>query len=147
MAGRKRATAQEVVQQERRRRVPGTLDRGQHLKLAIPEPIREANPGQSFRWMNDEGNKMYFRTVQDDWNKVPGVEPIPVGTDAAGKPILAHLCMKKQEWFDADQKEKVDQTRQRERAIVEAKKADPEDDRPDEVSYVVPGNSIGAFTP
>lgn len=147
MAGRTRATAQQETQQERRRRSAGTLDRSQHLKLAIPQSIRDANPNQAFRWVNDEGNKMFFRTVQDDWNVVAGIEPIPVGTDTSGKPILARLCMKKQEWYDNDQREKVEQTRQLERTVVEAKKTDPADDRPDGVSYAVPGNHIGAFTP
>lgn len=144
---RTRATAQEVTQQERRRRNPGTLDRTQHLKLAIPEEVRQANPGYSFRWCNDEGNRMYHRTKLDDWNKVDGVEPLPVGTDAAGRPILAFLCMKKQEWFDADQAEKVKATQERQMLTVTSATPDPEDKRKSDEAYVAPGNSIGAYTP
>lgn len=142
-----RETRQEVVAEERRRRSAGTLDRMQHLKLAIPEKVRQENQDYALRWINDQGNRMYFMTEQDDWNVVDGVEPIPVGTGVDNKPILARLCRKKREWFEADQREKVEATRQTERSLVSSAKSDPQDDRPDNVSYVVPGNTISGFTP
>jgi hypothetical protein len=122
-----RPARQVEVATERRRRNPGTLDRSQQLKLAVPEKIREENPGYTFRWVNDRGNRMFALTQQDDWDKVAGVDPIPVDT-IDGKPIYAHLCMKRQEFWDADQRVKVEATRATERALVKAKpqSADPE---------------------
>jgi hypothetical protein len=122
-----RQPRQEEVAQERRRRNAGTLDRSQQLKLAVPEKVREDNPGHTFRWINDRGNRMYAMTQQDDWDKVEGVEPIPVDS-IDGKPVYAHLCKKPQEFWDADQQVKVEATRATERALVQAKPqtADPE---------------------
>jgi len=140
--GSKRATRADEVGTERRRRTAGTLDRGAHLKLAVPAEIREANPGQHFRWINDTGNRMHALTVQDDYSTVEGVEPVPVGTSEDGKPIYARLCMKPQAYFDADQNEKVELTRETERGLMAAARSDPKDNRPDDVSYVPTGNRI-----
>jgi hypothetical protein len=41
--------------------------------------------------------------VQDDYNKVEGVDPVPVGTGIDGKPILAHLLAKPIEFMREDQ--------------------------------------------
>jgi hypothetical protein len=122
-----RTTRQEEVQAERRRRNPGTLDRMQQLKLAVPEQVKEANPGHTFRWVNDFGNRIHAMTVLDDWDKVEGVQPIPVDT-RDGKPVYAHLCKKRTDFYDADQREKVEATRVTERSLVQSKpqSADPE---------------------
>lgn len=122
-----RAPRAQEVSAERRRRSAGTLDRTQQLKLAVPENVREDNPGHTFRWINDRGNRMHAMTVLDDWDKVEGVEPIPVDT-VEGKPVFAHLCKKPQQFWEADQREKVEATRVTERALVQAKpeSADPE---------------------
>lgn len=41
-------------------------------------------------------------TVQDDYDKVAGVEPVPVGTDKAGNPIMAHLVAKRRDFIEED---------------------------------------------
>jgi hypothetical protein len=88
--------------QERRRRRDGTLDRMTELKLAIPDAIREANPGRQFYWSNDTGQKIYNRTVLDDWDKVEGIDPITVDADKDGTPIKAHLLSKPNEFVQED---------------------------------------------
>ena len=144
----RRATVQETIIQERRRRQPGTLDRTNSLKLAIPQHIRDANPGCEFRWINDAGNRMYFMTQEDDWSKVDSVNPIPVGTSPDGKPILAHLCKKPTEFWLEDQKAKMVELKEGERSLERGETRSPDDDRPQDVSYVTPGNSIkSGFTP
>lgn len=142
------ADRKQEVAKERRRRQPGTLDRMSQMKLAIPDDVREANKGHALRWVNDAGNRMHFMTEKDDWDKVSGVPPVPVGTGEDGKPIYAHLCRKPNEFWDEDQKAKIDATREREAGLLRAAKSDPNDDRADDVSYVPPGNSITtAYTP
>jgi hypothetical protein len=134
--------------QARRRRQPGTLDRMQQLKLAVPDQVRKDNENYALRWINDSGNRMHFMTAQDDWDKVPEVQPVPVGTAEDGKPIYAHLCRKPKEFWDEDQKAKIDASRERERGLLRSARSDPADNRPEAVSYVPEGNSItSGFTP
>ena len=102
-----RPTRETEIGQERRRRQPGSLDRGAHLKLAIPETIRAENADQHLHWINDTHNRMHHLTTQGDYSKVEGVEPVPVGTSDDGKPIYAHLMKKPLEYWQADQREKT----------------------------------------
>jgi hypothetical protein len=97
--GRKAETAQ------RRRRRDHTAF-GATLKLAVPPEIAEkmAKEGRSVRWVNDVGNRMHQLTKLDDWDKVSGVPPVPVGTAEDGKPLLAHLCSKPTEFIEEDRK-------------------------------------------
>ena len=131
------APRKDDVAQERRRRQPGTLDRGQQLKLAVPSAVSEKYPDHTFRWVNDAGNRIHTLTVLDDWEKVPEVQPMPVGTDKEGKPVMGFLCMKKRDFFDHDQREKLDAIKAREVALVRQP-----DSPPDAGSYALPGNSI-----
>lgn len=138
----------EALQQERRRRRDGTLDRMSELTLAVPETVKEDHPDHTFRWVNDAGNRMHRMTVRDDWDKVDGVAPIPVGTDKEGKPIYAHLCKKPREFWDEDQRSRMTALKEQERGLLRAAKSDPQDNRSEDVSYVVPGNTITTgFTP
>lgn len=130
------------VTQERRRRQPGTLDRLSQMKLAIPEKVRAENADQALRWINDTGNRMHFMTEQDDWSKIDGVPPVPVGTAEDGKPIYAHLCRKPKAFWEQDNAERVAATVEREKGLVRAAKTDPQDNRSADVSYVPAGNQI-----
>jgi hypothetical protein len=89
--------------QRRRRRSDEALSATK--RLPIPPEVQaelDAN-GLQPRWVNDEGNRMHRFTVQDDYDKVAGVEPVPVGTDPAGQPILAHLLAKPKDFIREDQ--------------------------------------------
>lgn len=130
------------VAQERRRRQPGTLDRMAQMKLAIPDAVKAANANFALRWINDAGNRMHFMTQEDDWSKIDGVPPVPVGTSEEGKPIYAHLCRKPQAFWEQDSRERVAATVERERGLVRAAKSDPQDTRSPETSYVPAGNQI-----
>lgn len=143
--GRERAPSpdrREDVAQERRRRSAGSLDRTAQLKLSIPPEV-QARYGAShhLHWFNDEGNRLYAMTVQDDYDKVPEVEPIPVGTTKDGKPILAHLCMKPLDFYRADQREKQAVIQEQEQALMRGKRAG-DDDTPADLGYAVEGNRI-----
>lgn len=127
--GRERAPSpdrMEDVAQERRRRSAGSLDRTAHLKMAVPPEIQSKyGATHHLHWFNDEGNRLYAMTVQDDYDKVPEVEPIPVGTSKDGKPIMAHLCMKPLDYYRADQGEKQAMIQEQEQALMRGKlKAD-----------------------
>lgn len=144
--GRERAPSpdrREDVAQERRRRSAGSLDRTAHLKLAIPPEI-QAQYGSThhLHWFNDEGNRLYAMTVQDDYDKVPEVEPIPVGTSKDGKPILAHLCAKPLDFYRADQREKMQTIQETEQALMRGKLKAEADDTPDDRAYLAEANRI-----
>lgn len=137
------AERKEEVAQERSRREAGTLDRMAQMKLAIPDNIRAANEASyMLRWVNDAGNRMHFMTEKDDWSKVDGIDPVPVGTADDGKPIYAHLCRKPKRFWNQHQAERIDAIRERERGLVRAAKSDPQDTRTPETSYVPQGNQI-----
>jgi hypothetical protein len=89
-------------------------------------------PGYSSRWVNDDGNKIHVMTVEDDWeftypkdfpNSVVSVGDADItNTDTLGEKIsrpvgavgrsqsnaTAFLLKKKQKYFDADFKTRMD---------------------------------------
>lgn len=125
----RRQARDEELRLRRTQRDPGTLDRGARLKLAVPEHIRVENADQHLHWMNDEGNRLNDMMTQDFYSKVEGVDPVPVGTAADGKPIMAHLMRKPLEYYREDQKAKT--------AEINAKEADI-------LQKAEPGSQIGA---
>lgn len=135
------------VTAERRRRNAGSLDAMLNLKLSVPPDHND--PAFAYRWINDDGNRMHAKTVLDDWDKDPKIQPIPVGTNAEGKPILAHYCRKPKAFLEQDHQAHMDLLAERERGLVADKKSDPNDTRTEGESYVVPGNSISkrAYSP
>lgn len=93
--------AQQEKAQRRRRDDAVIADK----RLPIPPEIQAQldRDGRVPRWANDEGNRIYRLTEQDDYDKVDGVEPVPVGVGPDGKPILAHLLSKPKAFIDEDQ--------------------------------------------
>lgn len=146
MTGRPRKVE---VAQERRRRSAGTLDRMQQMKLSVPDKVREEYPDHEFCWINDSGTRMYDKTERDDWSKVDGVQPIPVGVDKFNQPIQAHLCRKPREFIEADKREKLAAISEQEKSILQGQRA-PEDQTAvaGTASYVPEGNRINqGYTP
>lgn len=115
---RGRPPRQQAVSAERRRRDDSNFQASQ--KLAIPEQVqaRLKAEGMTPRWVNDEGNRMHQLTVLDDYDKVAGVDPVPVGTDKSGKPVMAHLCAKRTDFIAEDQARKEDRRKGIERSMV-----------------------------
>lgn len=105
----RRGRATEVATERRRR---GDSEFRGDKRLAIPPEVeaRLKAEGRTPRWVNDEGNRMYRFTVQDDYDKVEGVNPVPIGTGVDGKPILAHLLSKPTAFIRED-REKADAKR------------------------------------
>lgn len=110
MATREREDRTETTRRERRRRDDTSAQSSQ--RMAIPPEIQAqlTAEGRSPRWVNDEGNRIHRLTVLDDYDKVDGVAPVPVGTDVSGKPILAHLLSKPTEFIEED-RSKMEQRR------------------------------------
>lgn len=131
-----RPKREEVMATERRRRKGAVTH-----KLAIPDSVKEKHPGMEFRWGRDLGGRMQQLTVSDDWDKVPGVDPIHGGTGEAGLGFKMHLLMKPREFLEADRQEKLDALAEREKDALS---------RPDAKTataigaeqYSVPGNKI-----
>lgn len=136
---------------EQRRRRSGTMSAMDDLKLAIPEHVRAKYPDHTFRWLNDTGNRIHNKTTRDDWDKCEGIDPVPVGTDAQGKPILAYLCCKLLKYYEEDQRAALAVRRQQEQSLMRAMpKGDAAASVEQETSYVPEGNSIqheGGYTP
>lgn len=140
---RGRQGRQEEVATERRRRSDATLDGGQAKKLAIPAAVQAQlqAEGRTPRWINDEGNRLHNLTVLDDYDRVDGVEPVPVGTSKDGKPILSYLHAKRSDFLAEDAKKKDAGRRLQEEAMLKGRVpgADP---LPREVSYADRANKI-----
>lgn len=136
----RRATAE---RQERRRR---TGEQADTSALSVPIEVQRklADEGLEGRWINDLGNRMHNKTKLDDWNKVPEVEPVPVGTDSrTGKPIMAHYCAKPTEYLEADRREHTDRLKAREQAVFTGK----DHGDMDEAAYNPGSNYIGRRSP
>ncbi len=131
-----RPKREEVTATERRRRTGAATH-----KLAIPEAIQKQHPDMEFRWGRDLGARMQQLTQSDDWDKVPGVDPIHGGTGDAGTGYKMHLLMKPKAFLEADRQEKLDMLASREKEALS---------RPDaktaiavgSETYSTPGNRI-----
>jgi len=102
VVGRARVSRELAERRARRERAPD-LD-GHRLKLTVPEAVKE--PGFAYRWVNDDGMRVHALTNQDDWEVDPKVEPRRVGTKADGKPLMAYLIRKPEEWQREDRAKK-----------------------------------------
>lgn len=91
--------------QRRRRRGDGGMAVTERLPIPQEIKARLEAEGRVTRWVNDEGNRIHQFTVQDDYDKVEGVEPVPIGTATDGSPILAHLLSKPLEFVLEDRAE------------------------------------------
>lgn len=91
----------ETTQRERRRRKGGTTH-----KLKVPDHIVAKYPDMEFRWGRDDEGRIEQLTQNDDWDKVPGHDPIHGGTGKAGSAIQMHLLMKPKEFMAQDRAEK-----------------------------------------
>lgn len=98
-----------AAQETQRRRRRGDSELAANKRLPIPEEVQawaDAND-MHLRWVNDEGNRMHRFTVQDDYDPVEGVDPVPVAV-GGDKSIMAHLLAKPKEFVRED-REKADQ--------------------------------------
>lgn len=126
----------EVMATERRRRTGAATH-----KLAIPDAIKKKHPDMEFRWGRDLGGRMQQLTQADDWDKVPGVEPIHGGTGEAGLGFKMHLLMKPREFMEADRQEKLEALKERE--VQALSRPDPKTATEAGMdSYTVPGSKI-----
>lgn len=139
-----RQTRAQETQSQRRRRQPGTLDRMEELTLAISDEVKAANPDCTFRWIVDKPKRVHALTVKDDWDRVEGVAPIPDHADKHGTQVNLVLVKKRNEFWEEDQRAKSAALREQEQALLRAAKSDPQDDRPEAVSYVPEGNRINS---
>jgi hypothetical protein len=107
-----------LTERNERRRRNGPTGTG---SLDVPSEItdRLAAEGKEGRWINDLGNRMHDKTVNDDWDKVSDVEPRIVGMDKrTGQPINAYFCAKPKAFLEEDRKAHLDRLKEQERAIA-----------------------------
>lgn len=131
-----RPKREEVTQTERRRRAGGTTH-----KLKIPQQVIERHPDMEFRWGRDDAGRMQQLTQNDDWDKVPNIEPIHGGQGSDGRGMKMHLLMKPKKFMAEDRAEK--ETRLK--GIEQAQLARPDAKTATEAGadmYSVPGNKI-----
>lgn len=145
---RARESRADETKAQRRRRQPGTLDRMDELTLTVPDEIKAANPNCTFRWIVDKPKRVHQLTVRDDWDRVEGVAPIPDHADKTGAQVNLVLVKKPLEFWEEDQRAKNASRAEQEQALLRAKTTDPNDSRPEDVSYVPEGNRINTgFAP
>lgn len=90
---------------------------GQRLAAAIS---KEDLAQYQYRWINDAPARIFRMTKEDDWEIVHqsggtvkadsamgSAVSYPVGQNPDGSPLLAYLCRKKKEWYEADRDEKM----------------------------------------
>ncbi len=108
----------EAVAQERRRRDDTQANQSQRLPIP-PEVLKRLEAeGRTPRWVNDEGNRMHQLTKLDDYDKVDGVDPVPVGTDKSGQPIMAHLLSKPAAFIEEDRQKAEARRKSVERGLL-----------------------------
>lgn len=103
--------------QRRRRRGDEALTATKRLPIPPDVEAELKAKGLTPRWVNDEGNRMHRFTVQDDYDKVDGVDPVPVGKAEDGSPILAHLLAKPTEFIREDQEKAEARRKTQEEAL------------------------------
>lgn len=114
-----RQTKSEVVQKNRRRR-SGNIGKAKQ-NLAIPPKMLD-NTKYVYRWINDQGNRLFKMLREDDWDLVnaddkmvewnnhfdateSGAMKFQVGKDKDGTPIFAFLARKLREFHEEDKAE------------------------------------------
>lgn len=102
---RSQGRANEVAAQ-RRRRGNSEVTTGKRLPIPPEVEARLKAEGLTPRWANDEGNRIHQLTVQDDYDVVEDVEPVPIGTSKDGKPIMARLLAKRTDFINEDRAER-----------------------------------------
>ena len=88
--------------------------------MPIPPEIeaRLKAQGRTPRWVNDEGNRINDLTVHDDYDKVEGVEPVPVVVDRkSGATVMAHLLSKPTAFIDEDRRKAETRRKAQEEAL------------------------------
>lgn len=131
-----RPKREEATNTERRRRKGGFVD-----KLAIPDAVKRAHPGMEFRWGLDDEGRMERLTQNDDWDKVPGVDPIHAGRGATGNAIKHHLLMKPTKFMEEDRAEKLRFLDERDNAALARPEAAQALEQGADM-YSVPGNKL-----
>lgn len=126
----------EVTQTERRRRKGGIQN-----KLTIPDSVIKQHPDMEFRWARDDGGRMQRLTVNDDWDKVPDVDPIHGGKGESGTAMKMHLLMKPKTFMAEDQAEKLESLKSIEQAQLARPEAREAVEQGAEI-YSVPGNKL-----
>lgn len=146
----------ETIRNERRRRADANLDRMASLKLAIPPEFKN-DPVYDYRWINDDGDRVYSLTVQDDWdvcrlaNGPASPEKDvrrPVGVKKDGSQMDAILVRKRKDWIAEDRAARSTANADREQALIS--RPETNDPQAGANTYVASGSSIkrrGAYAP
>lgn len=135
----------------RRRREGGSRPTGMMHKLGLSEDALDLKRFK-YRWVNDTAGRLFAFTTQDDWNVVSQVDGelkedtdlggavrVVVGTGERGEPMYAYLCRKPLEWWQADQRQKVESI---EEQMNEMRRGNDPDGTRAPGTYVLEGNSL-----
>lgn len=115
--GRPRKEVLDDEQRRRRRDRKGMLG----YRLQVPAEKLELHRFK-YSWVNDQDARIFALTKQDDWNFVhqDGSEikddadrgsaiNVVVGEKANGQPLRAFLCRKRKDWWEDDQRQKIEE--------------------------------------
>ena len=129
-AAKGRMHRQEEVRQQRRRRSASTIDRMMHMTLDIFSPQQLDKANYEYRWISDIGNRLNTATKVDDYDfvdpsEVKDFDVMPeslltesknrirtyVESSKHGQPIYAYFCRKPKEFFEEDQRARMQMRR------------------------------------
>lgn len=108
-----------IKEERRKKHAKGANMTGYRLRI----PAERLELGKfKYRWVNDDDRRMFDLTKSDDWTPVHQVNgevkedadrgsavTLPVGKDKDGRTITAHLCRKRRDWWEEDQRQKVEE--------------------------------------
>ena len=124
--GRTREARQEKLQTTRRRRGDNAFQTAQNMPIPAEIAARLKAEGRTPRWANDVGNRIHRLTVEDDYDKVDGVAPVPVVIDRkSGETVMAHLLSKPTDFIAEDRAKAESRRKEAERAMVKGQVAQP----------------------
>lgn len=118
VSGTGRPSRREETAQGRRRRGEDTLAAAKRLPIPPEVEARLKAQGRVPRWVNDTSNRIHNLTVLDDYDKVDGVEPVPVVVNRkTGETVMAHLLSKPAEFIREDRAKADERLRETEEAL------------------------------
>ncbi len=112
----------DTVRAERRRRDDNSFYQTKNLAIPAEVAARLEAEGRTPRWVNDVADRIRQLTVLDDYDKVDGVDPVPVVIDRkTGETVMAHLLSKPKDFIVEDRRKAESRRREIEGAMVNGK--------------------------
>ena len=121
MVEEKRGPGRPRKEDERRKQARQERGTGIIGRLGVRESALDLGRFK-YRWVNDDGVRMHRFTEQDDWapvtqeggevkdsSNIGAAISAVAGTKENGQPMRAYLLRKRKDWWEADQRQKIEE--------------------------------------